>query len=361
MKDSRPELRALTGLHGIAAMAVALGHFQQLYPTDAPFIWDNAVDLFFCLSGFTLSYVYRPEDFRFSHYLTARIARICPLYLVTLVIVGGAIVWPLQIDPTTYPVRHALADFLLQVLMLNSWPIIGSGVHWNSPAWSVSVEWFCYVLLFPLLLFQKAPRSAAIRLLCIVLLSATSYSLFVRHFDSNLFIPKLYEPKSQWSYWVDLLRGVFSFTAGWIVFSCYDRRDGLYNFCTKSSALLWSGVVLLTTLAYCDRINSQALMLLYPFVVLAATDQRSIASRLLGSGPLYFLGVISYSIYMTHFALFIGVVAVFGLPATWPLSIYPLVAGISLAVFIGSYLAIERPARNAVRGIRCMHLVRTSR
>ncbi|MGY3492310.1 MULTISPECIES: acyltransferase family protein [Bradyrhizobium] len=360
MKPSRPELRALTGLRGMAAICVALGHFQQLYLTNAPFMWDNAVDLFFCLSGFTLSYVYRPEDIRFSHYLTARIARIYPLYFVTLVIVGGAIVWPLQIDSTTYPVGHALSDFLLQVLMLNSWPLIGSGVHWNSPAWSVSVEWFCYVLLFPLLLFQKAPRSTAIRLLCIVLLSATAYSLFVRHFDSNLFIPMLYEPKSQWSYWVDLFRGVFSFTAGWIVFSCYDRRDALYTFCTKSSALLWSSVVLLIALAYCDRINSQALMLLYPFVVLAATDQTSVASRLLGSRPLHFLGLISYSIYMTHYVLFIGVVAVFGLPATWKLSIYPLVAGICLAMFIGSYLVIERPARDAIRRPRCMHVIGAS-
>lgn len=84
--------------------------------------------------------------------------------------------------------------------------------------------------------------------------------------------------------------------------------------------------------------------------MLVAADQRSVASHLLGSGPLYFLGVISHSIYMTHFALFIGVVAVFGLPTTRPLSFYPLV---SLAVSTDSYLAIERPTGNAVRRFQC--------
>lgn len=190
-------------------------------------MWHNAVDLFFCLSGFTLSYVYRRESFQFSSYLTARVARIYPLYLVTLVTAGAAIVWPLVINPTTYPTGNALSDFLLQGLMLNSWPVIGSGVHWNTPAWSISVEWFCYVLLFPLLLFQKRPRSTAIRLLCIVVLSALSYSLFVRYFDADMSIPQIYEPKSRWSEWIGLFRGVFGFAAGWIVFVCFEKRDGL--------------------------------------------------------------------------------------------------------------------------------------
>ncbi|MGN1288298.1 MAG: acyltransferase family protein [Bradyrhizobium sp.] len=98
----RPELRALTGLRGVAAMAVAFAHFQLFYPgyANAPFMWGNAVDLFFVLSGFTLSYVYRREDVQFSSFFTARIARIYPLYLLTTVIAGAAIVVPLQLNPT---------------------------------------------------------------------------------------------------------------------------------------------------------------------------------------------------------------------------------------------------------------------
>ncbi|WP_246788496.1 acyltransferase [Bradyrhizobium sp. CCBAU 53421] len=345
----------MTGLRGVAAMAVALAHFQLFYPSyaNAPIMWGNAVDLFFVLSGFTLSYVYRREDFQFSSFLTARIARIYPLYILTTVVAGAAIALPLQLDPTTYPLKNAISDFVLQALMLNAWPF-GSAVHWNVAAWSISSEWFCYLVLFPLLLYQKAARSAAMRLLCIVVLSATSYSIFVRCFDGNLGAARIYHSESQWSYWVALLRGVFGFTAGWVVFACYERRDGLYTFCTRASTLIWSIVILTVVLAYRDLVNPQALVFLHPFVVLAATDQASATSRLLGSRPLHFLGVISYSIYMMHYILFVGFLAALGPPNTWSPLTYVLAAAMSLAVLAGSYFLIERPARDAIRNLQRM-------
>ncbi|MGY4169144.1 hypothetical protein ACVIM8_003217 [Bradyrhizobium sp. USDA 4529] len=137
-----------------------------------------------------------------------------PLYLVTLLIARACIVWPFQINPKTYPVSAAISDASLQTAMLNAWPVIGSGVHWNAPAWSISVEWFCYLFLFPLLLRLGAPRSTPIRLLCIVLLSSASYSMFVRHFDGELSAAQLHQSADKLSYWVDLIRGAFGFTAG---------------------------------------------------------------------------------------------------------------------------------------------------
>jgi peptidoglycan/LPS O-acetylase OafA/YrhL len=343
-------------------MSVAFAHFQQLSPRGAHgfFMWQNAaVDLFFCLSGFTLSYVYSRENFQFPSYLTARVARVYPLYFVTLIIAGAFYVWPLVINPVTYPTRTAFSDFLLQALMLNCWPVIGSCVHWNPPAWSISVEWFCYVLLFPSLLLQEAPRSGPIKLLCLVVLSAVSYRLFMNYYDERLTNPELYVAKSQWSYWLNLLRGVFGFTAGWIVFASYEKRDGLHAFCTRFSTPIWLGFVAILVLQYCGRIHSQALVFLFPFVVLAATNPVSAASRLLGSRVLHFLGVISYSIYMTHivvYALFI--LAFKSGPDTWRMSIYVLLVGTTFVVSIGAYFAIEMPARNAIRGLQRMRLIR---
>jgi peptidoglycan/LPS O-acetylase OafA/YrhL len=356
--SSRPELRALTGLRGVAATIVALAHFQQLLPgyADAPFMWHNAVDLFFCLSGFTLSYVYRRDGFQFSGYLLARIARIYPLYFFALVVAGGTVVLPLMVNPVTYPASAAFSDLLLQLLMLNSWPVIGSGVHWSVTAWSISVEWFCYLLLFPFLLFQNGPSSTPRRLLCIVVLSAASYSMFVHFFDGNLSTPELYVPKNRWSYWVSLLRGISSFTAGWVMFTSFDKRDGLHGFCTKYTALIWSGVILDIVLAYCGVVHSQAMIFLCPFVVLAATDPTSVTSHLLESKALHFLGVISYSIYMTHFVVFIAFMRAFHAPPWSPL-IYALVLAMTFVISIGTYFLIEVPARNALRaGMRTRRL-----
>lgn len=212
----------------MAATVVALAHFRPPLPYDLAvfLLWQNAaVDLFFCLSGFTLSYVYKRRTFRFSGYLTARIARVYPLYLVTLIAAGALYVWPLMINPLTYPAGTALSDFFRQALMLNARPIVGSGVHWNFPAWSISIEWFCYLVLFPLLLTQNAPRSTAARLICIIALSIVSYRLFMAYFDEHITSPELYTAKSQWSYWVSLIRGMCGFIAGWLAFASYEQRD----------------------------------------------------------------------------------------------------------------------------------------
>lgn len=354
IKDPRPELRPLTGLRGIAATIVALAHFRPSLPygIEALFMWQNAaVDLFFCLSGFTLCYVYSRDRFQFADYLTARIARTYPLYFLTL-ITAGVCAWPIITDSITYPLKAAFSDFLLQVFMLNSWPIIGSGVHWNFPAWSISVEWFCYILLFPLLLLQTAPRSTPIRLLCLVLLSAASYSLFMHYFDEHINTPEIYVAKSQWSYWVNLLRSIFGFTAGWISFASFEKRDGLHAFCTRYSTAIWLGFFTILVLRYCGLVDSQALVFLFPFVVLAATDSASATSRLLGTRALHFLGTISYSIYMVHTSVFILFIRGFLAPDDWPMSIYVLLVVTTFAIAIGTHLVIEMPARNAIRDLR---------
>ena len=343
----RPELKALTGLRGVAASTVAVAHVQQLL------LWQcAAVDLFFCLSGFTLSYVYGGRHFQFSSYVAARIARVYPLYFLTLFIAGAVYILPLVINPETYPAKRAASDFLMQLLMLNCWPILGSGVHWNTPAWSISVEWFCYVLLFPLLLVLKAPRLASVRLLGLVVLSAASYYLFVTFYDERLTNPELYIAKNAWSYWVNLLRGVFGFVAGWVTFASFEKQDGLCAFCIRFSTTIWLSFIAILVLQYVGIVSSQALVFLFPFVVLAATDANSTSSRLLGSRLLHFLGVISYSIYMTHMIVFAAFIAVSGTtPQTWTISIHAALIVATFVVSVCSYFAIEVPARNAIRGL----------
>lgn len=352
IQEPRPELRALTGLRGVAATIVALAHFRPLLPYDiqAFLMWqDAAVDLFFCLSGFTLSYVYSRDRFQFSSYLTARVARIYPLYFVTMIAAAAVYVWPLSIDPMTYPASAAFSDFLLQALMLNAWPVVGTGVHWNYPAWSLSVEWFCYIVLFPLLLRLKTPRSENVTILYLAVLSAISFSMFMNYYDERLTNPEVYVAKSQWSYWVNLLRGVFGFTAGWVVFASFEKRDDLRAFSTRFSTQIWLIFASILFLCYCGLIHSQVLIFLFPFVVLAATDPGSVTSRLLGSKALHFLGVISYSIYMTHALVFILFIRAFPGFDRWPFSIYVLLIVTTFLISTVAYFVIEAPARDAIR------------
>ncbi|MGY4602848.1 peptidoglycan/LPS O-acetylase OafA/YrhL [Bradyrhizobium sp. USDA 4474] len=332
-------------------MTVAYIHFQQLSGSaHGLFAWQHAaVDLFFCLSGFTLSYVYRREHFQFSSYIIARIARIYPLYFVTLIIAGAGYILPIAINPENYPVSAASTDFLLQLSMLNSLPVIGSGVFWNPPAWSISVEWLCYLVLFPLLLHAKAPRSPNARLICLVVLGAASYVIFVQYFDEHLTVPELYVAKSQWSYWVNPIRGILEFTSGWLAFFCFNTQDDLCVFSGRHSTYIWLTFVAILVFQFFGIVSSQALIFLFPFVILAATNPASLTSRVLASTGLHFIGVISYSIYMTHVIVLMAFGFVFGLPDTWPMQLYAVTIVAAFAVSVCSFFALERPARNIIR------------
>lgn len=98
------ELKSLTSLRGLAAMAVVMQHFsataQEHAGVTIPSLVPNgyvAVDFFFVLSGFIMSYIYR-ADFSasgmraFGPFLAKRVARIVPLNVAVLIgiaVAGG--------------------------------------------------------------------------------------------------------------------------------------------------------------------------------------------------------------------------------------------------------------------------------
>src|SRR5215469_9584957 len=159
----REEVRALTGLRGIAATLVALYHINPELRGYGAFgrivgrgyLW---VDLFFVLSGFVLALNYGA---RFAHgwrsdtwrdFLLRRVARIYPLYVVLFagsaaymaVGLGQSYALPLLPYPT---LSHPVADGAANLFMVQSW---GVGPSFDGTAWSLSAEWAAY-LLFPLL------------------------------------------------------------------------------------------------------------------------------------------------------------------------------------------------------------------
>jgi peptidoglycan/LPS O-acetylase OafA/YrhL len=159
MNKSASVIYSHTGLRGIAAMSVVLAHFS-LPETDSWIHYQNffrlfhwhgeAVDLFFILSGFILNWVYLSSEapLNWASYIRARVARIIPLYYLT-----AALFLPV---PLYSILKHGFAYVGLdypRTLLLNAFMISGiiDGFHHtiNAPAWSISVEFFCYLALFP--------------------------------------------------------------------------------------------------------------------------------------------------------------------------------------------------------------------
>src|SRR5690606_23543198 len=133
-----------------------------------------AVDLFFMLSGFVLTHVYHAEFVRFDpgryrDFLAARVARLYPLHLLVLfafvaTAVAGRLFEFIQtghFEELPLEGAHSVLAILANLVMLQG--LDAGELSWNYPSWSISVEFFAY-LLFPLAIgpIWRADRRRAI-------------------------------------------------------------------------------------------------------------------------------------------------------------------------------------------------------
>jgi peptidoglycan/LPS O-acetylase OafA/YrhL len=180
-------IRSLTGLRALAAFWVLLYHYAKaskwVVPLVGPVVQHGyyGVDLFFVLSGFIIQHVYHRrfnteiQQVRYLDYIRNRFARIYPIFLFSLI----AMLVLLEI--IDYP-RHAAysADTLmLNLFLLHGWFDRESP---NIPSWSVSAEWFAYllypVIAFYIVRFGSWPRIAlAIGCLVVLFFLSTSHPL----------------------------------------------------------------------------------------------------------------------------------------------------------------------------------------
>src|SRR4051794_32482617 len=145
-RRDRPELRALTSLRGIAAMAVVLQHFsataQEHCVVTIPSLVPHgyvAVDFFFVLSGFIMAYTYLASFERlgtaaYRPFLAKRFARIVPLNLAVLLVIGllGAGSVALAGVNIFFQSKNLAYDFAANALMLQG---LGIGTNLNGPSW----------------------------------------------------------------------------------------------------------------------------------------------------------------------------------------------------------------------------------
>lgn len=302
------EIRAHTGLRGIAAISVFLGHagFDQIW-RDSPwwmlpyrlFYWqDPAVDLFFMLSGFVLNYVYlKHRRRRWGAYVRSRLARICPLYYAGM---GAVLAMNFYAARRGYPPSLNLREpvIIRNFLMVQEWPFGAAQTSIDTPEWSISVEMFLYLILFPVLalIFAGKRQSGAL------LLSILFILLLVLSIISPSGGPLFALP------FAHLARGLAGFSAGFIVCDLVCEAVEVPFLGTASELAL----VFLTVLA----LPFVALHFILPFAFAALIgttySENSRLGRALGLPALNFLGLISYSIYIWHLPVIKVTSLVFG-------------------------------------------------
>jgi peptidoglycan/LPS O-acetylase OafA/YrhL len=194
-------LSNLTGIRGIAALWVFWLHFNEYFVGLLPgisrmnFIAENGrfgVDLFFCLSGFILGYVYfnvlllniKGNNLKFYFY--KRLARLYPVYLATLAV--AAIFYLIALSTGHEFIHESSSNISLVALIQN---LLGVQTWFgtnslNGPAWSVSAEFAAY-LNFPILvlLLRRSGKSRNYLSLGLLILSIFIYELSL-HFKMLL-------------------------------------------------------------------------------------------------------------------------------------------------------------------------------
>ncbi|MGN8132646.1 acyltransferase family protein [Paenarthrobacter sp. 22069] len=136
-------LDSLTGLRFFAAFVVLLRHtVPAIFPlpvlAELSLVGPIGVGFFFVLSGFILTWNWKPQASR-GHFYGRRAARILPLHVLTTVVAAALLV----AAGTPLWASTFLSLFLLQAWFTDSYRLGG-----NSPSWSLSVEAFFYIL-FP--------------------------------------------------------------------------------------------------------------------------------------------------------------------------------------------------------------------
>lgn len=347
-------LPPLTSIRGIAALAVVFFHIHETFlAADLRFFrWFESgwlgVDLFFVLSGFIMAHVYtdapvlgRASAFSVT-FLRARLARIYPLHLATLM-ATLALVLVLPGFGARYPHYFGIDSFVLNLLLMQNWGLIGAS--WNMVSWSISAEWFMY-LLFPVMLMARQAVWPASERRAAVLAFMLIACVLGRHYAVI--------GVQGWAHYGGMAAGgmvrvVCEFSLGFLVYHVSSRlhpAPGTLAF-ELYGLVLWAVVLL----AFFDH---RCWWLFVPAVaLLIATlgSNRGIMARVLGARPLVYLGEISFSLYMWHWLVIQvhnllrdqGVLTVDGLGGIYlQCASMVLLSGLAAAL---SFAWIEKPAR----------------
>ena len=347
----RGEIRALTALRGIAAMAVVLQHYSATaavwsgknIPSLAPHGY-MAVDFFFVLSGFIMAYTYAaPFAARgmaaYPDFILRRIARVWPLQVATvLILVAVGFAYRAGTGEWTLFRSDAIVfDALANIFMLQGW---GIGANLNGPSGTVSQELGAYVA-FPLLLWLAMHRRPAVAALA----GAVAVAALV---GEAVQVPRLGLHSRELG--VMIVRCFAEFTLGLLAYRLY--RAGALRWIGGDAAT--AGFSAAAAAALLAGYDLPAALLFVP-IVLAFAYNAGWPARWAATPVPYFLGVISYSLYLIHspirFAQFGWLETHFPGPASSATAL--LVAGLlaltPIPVAWLSYRLFEGPGRDAFR------------
>jgi len=338
------KISQITFTRFVAAMAIVISHFNKdlfLYKIDYIsnlFLRANVgVSYFFILSGFIMIIAYHKKDkIDYLEFYKNRFARIYPLYML------GFLLY--------FVTRYEMFDWYKLVLYglgIQSW-IPGEAMILNFPGWSISVEFFFY-LLFPFLynyFYSKKNKTIwifAIGLWLITQVFSNLYPVYRAYEGPHT---KSHEFLFYFPFW-HLNEFLIGNLAGIFFVRNYKQKN-------YDRQVIVVFLLILVSLMFVPLFYHNGLMalLFVPAIILISANNGRV-SRFFSLKPLEYLGEISYGIYITHIPV-LYLVREFLEWQHYTFSIdivfviYIIVMLFSSAIF---YQFIEKPMRDLLRKI----------
>lgn len=341
--------RALDGYRFIAASLVVLYHYNlefglgiEAYLPAVKKLY-ALVDFFFVLSGFVIAISYLDKVGTLAQYATfmrRRFARLYPLHAATLLAyVGLAIVLALGLTKANHPDFFRFTALPGNIFLVQAWGF-HSGPSFNVVSWSISAEWFAY-LVFPLLAFPARRLGVVANLLLVV------------SFVAALILWREFRGIGGWaeaSYDYGMLRALPTFYAGMLIAIWVPRLSSRLT-------VPWIAVHIIFLLALAclmvDALHMVALVL-FALTVAAAVLAENSGPTAMAGPRMATLGDASYGIYMIHPLISIPVLVVVrstvgtGTPAAAVIAAATYVCVLFIAIAVHRWF--EMPMRRWIAG-----------
>ncbi|MBU9310852.1 acyltransferase family protein [Burkholderia multivorans] len=313
----RENLKSLTTLRFFAAAAIAVHHtswyfgygkhLSELFPLDL------GVSFFFVLSGFVLYYSHPalPSVRDKARFVVARIARIWPAHVATLLLIIVFLPYPWAAGPND---ATQAPPILANLLLLQSWiPLPHYFFSFNGVSWSISTEMFFYAM-FPLLIWNW-DRTKWAKIFCAALLAGAciawataSHAPFLSTTNSEsidgfvyIFPPaRLFEFAvgilTAWA-WIKYRNRFLRLATPMQVVSVLLVAFGVPLVIKATSAAASHGMISMAITKWLFESGSAPI---FAIAIFSMAMTNGAVARLLSAKPLVLLGEISFSLYLTH-------------------------------------------------------------
>jgi peptidoglycan/LPS O-acetylase OafA/YrhL len=328
------------------------------------------MSLFFVLSGFVIFYNYaesfaeRPFWPALWDFVTARFARLYPLYALTLLMTISYLPSPIFAGDGMTALAYAT--------LTQSWFNVQDAMF--PPDWSISAEWFFYLVFIPLALGMIKLRPQHSFKVMIAFLAVAPIGIVIvlgvgKDAVLSALKPVLYHggkvSRDMWdwlTYFSPYVR-VLEFVAGVLAAKVFvDRRHDLMSqrsvdilvLCCAAwcvAVILTSGIESTSNLLTSNFIFAPAMALFLCYCPRSDGGIRKFLER----PTLKFMGEISYSVYIWCWFAFNLMGQQFVSPSASPLAYLnssiklAVIVGITTVFAVGSYRVIEVPSRNWLR------------